>query len=215
MRISPLFAIPLVLFTGIYGCEKDCKVAMDHEFALRYVPVIKDSLTSLETELVTALQTDIHGNPKLREAIGQVVLKFHTELSSDLSNIMHHGIFDKYHARCQQIEVEGCPNYYCSEVCGSPGSIIYYLDDVLERTRAGVIDKMKIFTEENGEFEQEFDSQVKENYPTDHGPNEIVILKKTLRSQLVEFHQRVEDVCSTGCFKEWAPELIAKLQQYD
>ncbi|ORX90033.1 hypothetical protein K493DRAFT_305273 [Basidiobolus meristosporus CBS 931.73] len=209
MKFFSLLTLTSLLLTGTYGCERDCKVAMDQEFSLRYRPVVVETLTSFEEELVTALSSKANDEPRLKSAVSRAVGKLHEEVSSDLSNIMHHGIFDKFHARCQRTDLEGCPNYYCPEVCGSPGSIIFYLQDVLERTRAGVIDKIKILTEVDGDFARNLSLEASS---IDSNSREVEAI---VRLQLTEFHRTVDGICEAGCFDVWTPGLISKLQEFD
>ncbi|KAK9711381.1 hypothetical protein K7432_007878 [Basidiobolus ranarum] len=213
----------LLCFLGVFGlylagvsaCEKECKIAMDNEFASLYTPVIREQFHGLDNNMVATLSPQVKEFPELEKIIGNAVDSIRQETERELKNIMHHGIFDKYHARCYRTELEGCPNYYCEEVCGSPGSIIYYLSDVLERTRLGVVEKLQMLTEEGGNFELEFWKQAEVVLNRKYDTATIENLKSTLRQEIDTFHQSVEQLCSSDCFEKWSPDLTAKLQTFD
>ncbi|ORX90040.1 hypothetical protein K493DRAFT_340269 [Basidiobolus meristosporus CBS 931.73] len=215
MRLSNLLGLVSLCLVGVLACEKECKIAMDNEFASLYTPVIMEQFHSLEQNIVSTMSPQVKEFPELEKVISRAVEGIRHEALRELNNIMHHGIFDKYHARCYRTELEGCPNYYCEEVCGSPGSIIYYLDDVLSRTRLGVAEKLQILTEEGSGFEEDMWKEAEKILSHKYDTASIENLRSALQQDISSFHQSAEHICSSECFEKWSPGLIAKLQTFD
>ncbi|ORY07118.1 hypothetical protein K493DRAFT_310341 [Basidiobolus meristosporus CBS 931.73] len=208
-----------ILFVGLLGfataCENECRQAADRDFIEKYTPLVTELFTSFEGHVKSTLSYEIRTHIALEANLKNAIHKSKQLLLEKLHDIVDYGIFGKYHARCYQVELPGCPNYYCSEVCGSPGSIIYYLDDVLTRTRAGVVEAIKLDSVEQGKYDKLIWDAVSRILSKDSSSTQLEKLRVDYLKDLKNFHDSADGLCEKECFEKWAPELIYLLQGYD
>ncbi|KAK9727458.1 hypothetical protein K7432_001792 [Basidiobolus ranarum] len=197
------------------ACENECRQAADRDFVDKYTPLVTELFSNFERDVKSTFSYEIRTHIALEANVKNAFYKSQQLLMEKMHNIMDYGIFGKYHARCHQVDTPGCPNYYCLEVCGSPGSIIYYLDDVLTRTRAGVIEAIKADSDENGKYDQLIWAAVVKILGKDVSPANLDKLRVDYLVDLKTFQDNADTICEKDCFEKWAPKLVYLLQGYD
>ncbi|KAK9721291.1 hypothetical protein K7432_003518 [Basidiobolus ranarum] len=210
---SILFAAGLVGIAS--ACENECRQAADRDFIIKYTPLVADLFDTFESRVKSTFSYEVRTHIALEANLKNAFFKSKEGLMEKMHSIMDYGIFGKYHARCYKVDTPGCPNYYCEEVCGSPGSIIYYLDDVLQRTRQGVIDAIKNDSKEGGKYDTLIWAAVTKILGKDVPKAQLDKLRLDYLKDLEDFGKSTDELCEQECWTKWTPELVYLLQGYD
>ncbi|ORX90027.1 hypothetical protein K493DRAFT_318246 [Basidiobolus meristosporus CBS 931.73] len=215
MKFFKSFLFAAGLLGVASACENECRQAADRDFIEKYTPLVTELFDNFETNVKATFGYEVRTHIALEANLKNAFFKSKQALMEKMHGIMDYGIFGKYHARCYKVDTPGCPNYYCSEVCGSPGSIIYYLDDVLQRTREGVIKEIKGESEENGKYDQLIWAAVTKILGKDVDKATLNKLRQDYLKDLENFRDSTDNLCAEECWEKWAPELVYLLQGYD
>ncbi|KAK9766222.1 hypothetical protein K7432_004842 [Basidiobolus ranarum] len=208
MRLNNIL---LILGSALVGsaCEMDCRNGINKAFADNYSPIIANYIAVLTEDIKTTFMVEIQNVPELKHDIEQNIADLQTTLLNRLPKAVDRQVFTKYRGPCPQ-DIEGCPNYNCSSLCGSPGSVIYFIDDALQLANAGVVEQIQKDTEPGRAFHKSIRNTI-----TNRLSGSQVDVGAKLKPLLHDLHGRVADMCNEDCYNKWTSQIIKLLKTFD
>ncbi|KAK9693711.1 hypothetical protein K7432_013763 [Basidiobolus ranarum] len=191
------------------GCEMDCRNGINKAFADNYSPIIANHMAVLVEDIKTTFAVEVQDIPELGGEIERSVSELQTTILNRLPKAVDRQVFTKYRGPCPQ-DIEGCPNYNCSSLCGSPGSVIYFIDDALQLANAGVVGQIQKDTEPGRIFHKSIRSAI-----TSKLGNAPVNVESKLKTVLQDLHDRAVDMCDEACYSKWTSQIIGLLKTFD
>ncbi|ORX91413.1 hypothetical protein K493DRAFT_339372 [Basidiobolus meristosporus CBS 931.73] len=191
------------------ACEMDCRNGINKAFADNYSPIIANHMAVLAEDIKSSFAAEVENTPELGKEIESSISALQTTILSRLPKAVDRQVFTKYRGPCPQ-DIEGCPNYNCSSLCGSPGSVIYFIDDALQLANAGVVGQVQKDTEPGRIFHKSIRSAI-----TARVGNSQVDVESKLKPILRDLHDRATTMCDESCYNKWTSQIIELLKTFD
>ncbi|KAL1924147.1 uncharacterized protein VTP21DRAFT_7182 [Calcarisporiella thermophila] len=201
LRALLLALLLLLLSIDTNACERECRNAISIAFAENYSPKIKEEYRELRNEL----RQFVSVHPQhvlLANSINKVVNSLENNTLSILPKMMDENIFAKYRGHCF---------WTLGELCGSPVSISYHIQDVLNLTRQAIVRNMTSRAVRGGEYETKLIAAAQEVV----GDDRTARLRSGFTASLRRFSEHVlEKFCESGCGDKWIPPIRKILAQF-
>lgn len=219
--ISASVAIVSCFISSTTACEPICRQGIIGEVAKKYEPVITLGFTDLKNLLHERLFVGVALPDKptqdaltlaLSDSITNQALP-----SVNVSALVYAPVFDKYRGPCPDTPAtcKWVPNQLdtnCPAVCGTPGSVISHLDDVLNGiSRPLIRSDIKAKSDVGGLIRTTIWNTIEPKLPAAN----VEHLKSNFDQLLSEWGTSSNTFCETGCNTEWHKDLTDVLRPYN
>jgi len=160
MKFSATTLFLLSVASTAFACEAPCQAGIQKGIVDALKPQLDATFPQLEAALHNGLfqgvpLPDAAGQQKLTQAVKEAMNTISNKTSTELAQKLHNPIFSKYRGTCPKTPAS-CnwkpfsKNFTCYTVCGSPGSIMTHIGDVINITKATVQQDLQAQSALNG-----------------------------------------------------------------